>query len=67
VFLARERHLQALKLGAGHLDVAMERIGQLELCAEELRLAQNALASITGGTTADELLGKIFSQFCVGK
>jgi tRNA modification GTPase len=67
VFLARERHLQALKLGARHFDAAVERIGQLELCAEELRLAQNALASIAGGMTADDLLGKIFSQFCIGK
>jgi tRNA modification GTPase len=67
VFLARARHLQALNLGAIHVDAAVERMTQLELCAEELRLAQLALASITGEVSADDLLGKIFSQFCIGK
>ncbi len=67
VFLARARHLHALHLGAGHVDAAIASMAQLELCAEELRLAQIALASITGEVTADDLLGKIFSQFCIGK
>ncbi len=67
VFLARARHLHALSLGAAHVDEAAGRMGQLELCAEELRLAQVALASITGEVSADDLLGKIFSQFCIGK
>ena len=67
VFLARTRHLHALGIAAAHVAAAVERIAQLELCAEELRLAQFALGSITGAVTADDLLGKIFSQFCIGK
>jgi len=67
VFLARTRHLHALGIAAAHVATAGERIAQLELCAEELRLAQSALGSITGAVTADDLLGKIFSQFCIGK
>jgi tRNA modification GTPase len=65
--LARERHLQALAAAAQRLDAAAERLGQFELCAEELRLAQEALATITGEFTADDLLGMIFSRFCIGK
>jgi tRNA modification GTPase len=67
VFLARTRHLEALRLCAEHLDLAVAQMVRLELCAEELRLAQLALASITGAVSADDLLGKIFSQFCNGK
>jgi tRNA modification GTPase len=67
VFMARERHLQALYTAAGHLDQAHARSAELELFAEELKLAQNALASITGEVSADDLLGKIFSHFCIGK
>ena len=67
VFLARARHLQALNLGAKHLASAIDLLAQLEFCAEELRLAQVALGSITGEVSADDLLGKIFSQFCIGK
>jgi tRNA modification GTPase len=67
VFLARARHLHALNLGAKHLAAAIDALSQLEFCAEELRLAQVALGSITGEVFADELLGKIFSQFCIGK
>jgi tRNA modification GTPase len=67
LFLARARHLQALNEASSHLVAAEVRIEQLDLCAEELRLAQSALASITGEVTADDLLGKIFSQFCIGK
>lgn len=68
--LARERHLTAIKEAGNHLSVAtaLAKDGEnLELLAEELRLAQNALNSITGEFTSDDLLGKIFSQFCIGK
>jgi tRNA modification GTPase len=67
VFLARERHLRALQTAARHLASAAERENQWELFAEELRLAHRALGSITGEFTADELLGEIFSRFCIGK
>ncbi len=67
VFIARERHLQALAQTREHLAQACRQLPQLELFAEELRLAQRALASITGAFTTDDLLGKIFSQFCIGK
>jgi tRNA modification GTPase len=53
-----------LAAAATHLDAAPP---PLELYAEELREAQNALASITGAFTADDLLGAIFSRFCIGK
>lgn len=67
VFLARERHLAALEAARIHLDRAVGLSRQLELFAEELRLAQAALRAITGERTADELLGEIFARFCVGK
>ena len=67
VFMARERHLQALNAAAGHLNQAADSTVQLELLAEELKLAQRDLGSITGEVTADDLLGKIFSHFCIGK
>ena len=67
VILARERHLEALNLAAEKSALAERRLRQLELCAEELRLAQEALASITGEFTPDDLLGVIFSRFCIGK
>jgi len=70
-FIARERHLQALQAAAAHLDTAQanaERQAQaLDLFAEELRLAQERLNEITGAFTADDLLGVIFSRFCIGK
>jgi tRNA modification GTPase len=70
-FLARERHLRALHAAAGHLAAAAAHLElpapPLELFAEELRLAQQALAAITGEFTADDLLGAIFSRFCIGK
>ena len=67
VFLARERHLNAMEVAAVHVASA-ELLGeQPELFAEELRLAQRALAGITGEFTSDDLLGEIFSRFCVGK
>jgi len=70
LFMARQRHLEALKLAQIHLDIARsftENEDQLELLAEELRLSQCALSSITGQFTADDLLGEIFSHFCIGK
>jgi tRNA modification GTPase len=67
VFMARERHLQALQTAAQHIDLAATRGNELDLFAEELRRAQYALASIAGEFTADDLLGKIFSHFCIGK
>ncbi|HEX8961437.1 MAG TPA: tRNA uridine-5-carboxymethylaminomethyl(34) synthesis GTPase MnmE [Rhodocyclaceae bacterium] len=65
--LARERHLEALGVAAQRLDAAAGNLAQFELCAEELRLAQEALSTITGEFTADDLLGMIFSRFCIGK
>ena len=70
-FMARERHLQALRevdahLMEAHLHLA-EAAGALDLLAEELRLAQNALSAITGEFSSDDLLGVIFSKFCIGK
>jgi tRNA modification GTPase len=66
-FMARARHLDALGRAASHLAAARESAAQLELFAEELRLAQSALSEITGEFTADDLLGEIFSKFCIGK
>jgi len=65
-FMARERHLQALQLAREHVTQAAGQ-SQVELVAEELKLAQRALGSITGEVTPDDLLGKIFSHFCIGK
>ena len=74
-FLARERHLLALKAARDHLEVAAEHVAKnnqtsdhaLDLFAEELRIAQERLNSITGEFTPDDLLGVIFSRFCIGK
>ncbi len=71
LYLARERHLIALKMARTHLDAAAEHAATsdqaLDLFAEELRLAQEQLNSITGEFTSDDLLGVIFSRFCIGK
>jgi tRNA modification GTPase len=67
VVLALERHLAALGEAAARLDVAAGSTRQQECVAEELRLAQEALAAITGEFSADDLLGSIFSRFCIGK
>ncbi len=67
VFIARERHLQALANTREHIATAQAQMPQLELLAEELRLAQLALGSITGEFSSDDLLGEIFGRFCVGK
>ncbi len=66
-FMARRRHLSALRDAAIHIGQSRDALSQLELFAEELRLAQTALSSITGEYTADDLLGEIFSRFCIGK
>jgi len=67
LFMARERHLVALRQAAQHATRAGEHFGRSELFAEELRLAQERLNSITGEFVADDLLGEIFSRFCIGK
>jgi tRNA modification GTPase len=67
IFMARTRHLQALEMVQVHLTNAVAYLEQPELLAEELRLAQQALSSITGEFTPDDLLGEIFSRFCIGK
>lgn len=67
VFMARARHLSALSEARERLKFAAECNGRVEFFAEELRLAQNALSSITGEFTSDDLLGEIFSRFCIGK
>ncbi|PTX02078.1 tRNA uridine-5-carboxymethylaminomethyl(34) synthesis GTPase MnmE [Achromobacter mucicolens] len=70
-WLARERHLHALQEAAEHLELAAAHASQddrvLDLFAEELRLAHDSLSSITGKFTSDDLLGEIFSSFCIGK
>jgi len=67
VFMARERHLVSLERVAQALERAGQAMPQGELFAEELRLAQRELGSITGEFSADDLLGQIFARFCVGK
>ena len=67
VFMARARHLEALSSAARHLVDAKQQLAHAELFAEELREAQGALNSITGEFSADDLLGEIFSRFCIGK
>ncbi len=69
-FTARRRHLESLKSAQNHLETAAKQINQrkgLEFTAEELRLAQLALDEITGKFSSDDLLGKIFGEFCIGK
>ena len=69
--MARARHVEALLAVQTHLQEAhaqlQARNPALDLLAEELRLAQNALNEITGAFTSDDLLGVIFSSFCIGK
>jgi len=67
VILARERHLIALREAHARVNTALEARHALELMAEELRLAQEAVNQITGEFTPDDLLGVIFSRFCIGK
>lgn len=71
LYMARQRHLLALQAVAGHLAHAAAQLQSaapaLDLLAEDLRQSQNALAQITGEFTPDDLLGEIFSKFCIGK
>lgn len=70
VFSARTRHLEALRAAQDFVREArtqMQRHAPAELAAENLRLAQDALGGITGAVTADDLLGRVFAQFCIGK
>ena len=71
VYIARERHVQALHQVDAHLSEAVSHLAartqSLDLLAEELRLAQNELNQVTGEFTSDDLLGVIFSKFCIGK
>ncbi|MGH8462138.1 MAG: tRNA uridine-5-carboxymethylaminomethyl(34) synthesis GTPase MnmE [Stenotrophobium sp.] len=70
VFSARSRHLDALRRALAAAKTARLRLTQItaaELAAEELRLAQQALGEITGEFSSDDLLGRVFSQFCIGK
>ena len=70
-WMARQRHVDALNLAKTHLDIAQNYANQsdavLDLFAEELRLAHDALGEITGKVSPDDMLGKIFSRFCIGK
>lgn len=67
LFLARARHLRALESAQHNLAAARDALPRWELFAEELRLAQEALNQITGEFSSDDLLGEIFSRFCIGK
>ena len=67
LFIARERHLVALEEAKTRLQAATHHDQAFELMAEELRLAQHSLGRITGQVSSDDLLGAIFSRFCIGK
>ena len=69
-FMARRRHIDALNRADNHLQTGYEQLTQMaagEILAEELKLTQDCLNEITGEFTSDDLLGKIFSSFCIGK
>ena len=69
-FMARRRHLEALERAAEHLETGRDQLEGFmagEILAEELRLAQQHLSEITGEFTSDDLLGRIFTSFCIGK
>ena len=69
-FIARRRHIEALEQASGFLDNGLAQLmgaSAGELLAEDLRMAQNALNEITGEFSSDDLLGKIFGSFCIGK
>ncbi|MGN0915387.1 MAG: tRNA uridine-5-carboxymethylaminomethyl(34) synthesis GTPase MnmE [Succinivibrio sp.] len=69
VFIARRRHLTSLESTLKHINQAIDILetGDLVLCAEEMRKAQEYIGQITGKVTSDDILGKIFSTFCIGK
>lgn len=68
-FIARSRHLEALALTQKHIQIAIAqlKVKSLELVAQELRIAHDALGEIVGRVSSDDLLGKIFTSFCIGK
>jgi tRNA modification GTPase len=69
-FSARRRHIEALQQASTHLEHGYAQLtlaGAGELLAEDLRMAQQALGEITGAFSSDDLLGRIFSSFCIGK
>lgn len=66
-FTARQRHIDALSRAGGFLNRAASSLSNLDICAEELRYSQQSLSEITGEFLADDLLGEIFSRFCIGK
>jgi len=65
--MARRRHIEAMQRAYSHLEQAINQFESTDLLAEEIRLAQNALGEITGEVTVEDLLGDIFSTFCIGK
>ena len=70
IILARDRHIDALYRARTCLENGLKHLmdkGNTEVLAEEVRRAQKTLAEITGATTTEELLGEIFSRFCIGK
>ena len=67
IFMARSRHIDALKKVNGAINKAIKNLEAPELVAEELMIAQKSLSQITGEFSSDDLLGQIFSQFCIGK
>ncbi len=67
LFVARQRHLEALQDAGRHMGSALQHKDHIEFLAEDLRLAQEALSRITGEFSSDDLLGEIFSRFCIGK
>jgi len=67
LFMARSRHLVALATACDYLASAENNAQGLEFMAEDLRLAQQSLGHVTGEVSADDLLGEIFSRFCIGK
>jgi tRNA modification GTPase len=66
-YMARARHVEALNEALRHIERAAGRLEQTELLAEELVLAHRALGSIIGNFSTEDLLGEIFSSFCIGK
>ena len=65
--MARSRHIDALNKVHGAINKAIKNLEAPELVAEELMIAQKSLSQITGEFSSDDLLGQIFSQFCIGK
>jgi len=67
IFIARERHIFALNEVNKYLNNAINNLKTPDLCAEDLNLAQKSLSQVTGAFSSEDLLGEIFSQFCIGK